>query len=340
MKRGQKSMILKKGFVYNKTDYNYISYYKDGKWDLGTLRTEDTLTISAMSTSLHYGQECFEGLKAYRRADGRVQLFRVGDSAVRFQTSCERLMMPLIPTDVFIEAVKKVVRANEKFVPPYGKGESLYIRPFMIGVGDNLGLRPAPEYIFCIIVSPVGSYFDSQSKPVDLYVSEYDRAAPSGTGHVKVGGNYGASLYAQWNAKKNGYADCIFLDPATHKKIEEVGAANFFGITKDNQYITPKSPSILNSITNRSLKYIAKHMLGLEVVEGDIYIDKLDCILEAGACGTAALITPIGSLTHMGEKHIFPYHMESGPYTKRLYETLLGILYGDIEDPQGWITIL
>ncbi len=333
-------MILKKGFSYSKTDVNYISYWKDGAWDKGTLRSEDTLTISAMSTSLHYGQQCFEGMKAYRRQDGRVQLFRVKDSALRFQMSCERLMMPTVPEEVFIEAVKKVVIANEKFVPPYGKGESLYIRPFMIGVGDNLGLRPAPEYIFSVIVSPVGSYFDSQSKPVDLYVSEYDRAAPNGTGHVKVGGNYGASLYAQWHAKRNGYADCIFLDPQTHQKIEEVGAANFFGITKDLCYITPKSPSILNSITNRSLKYIAQNMLGLKVVEGDVYIDQLDHFNEAGACGTAAIITPIGSLTHHGKKHTFPFHEASGPYTQKLYETLVGILYGDIDDPAGWVTIL
>ena len=333
-------MILKKGFVYTKTDYNYISYFKDGAWDQGNLRNEDTLTISAMSTSLHYGQQCFEGLKAYRRKDGRVQLFRVKDSAVRFQTSCERLMMPTVPVDTFVEAVKKVVLANLKHVPPYGKGESLYIRPFMIGVGDNLGLRPAPEYIFSIIVSPVGSYFDSQSKPVDLYVSEYDRAAPNGTGHVKVGGNYGASLFAQWYAKKNGFADCIFLDPATKTKIEEVGAANFFGITKDKKYVTSKYPSILNSITNRSLKYIAKNMLGLEVVEGDIYINDLDHILEAGACGTAAIITPIGSVTHHDQKHTFFHHEAAGPYTSKLYDILCGILYGDIEDPNGWVTIL
>lgn len=326
-----------KGFAYVKAAFNYISYYKDGEWDKGTLRSDDRLTISSLSTALHYGQQCFEGLKAYRRKDGAIQLFRVEENAKRFQKSCERLVIPTVPINTFVEAIKKVVIANENFVPPYGRNETLYIRPFLIGVGDNLGLRAAPEYIFSVVVSPVGSYFSGPAKPVDLMVSEYDRAAPNGTGDVKVGGNYAASLHAQLKAKNLGFADCIFLDPKTHTKIEEVGAANFIAITKDGKYITPTSPSILNSITNRSLKYLAQNILKLEVLEQDVYIDKLDGLIEAGACGTAAVITPIGSITYKGSKHTFPASNEMGPITKKLYDLMTGIQFGDIEDPDNWI---
>lgn len=332
--------IRPKGFTYTKAHQMYISHYKNGAWDEGRLESEDNLTLSALSTSLHYGQECFEGLKAYRRKDGKIQLFRVSDNAKRLQMSATHMVMPLVPVERFIEAVKMVVKANEDLVPPYGYKDTLYIRPFIIGVGPNLGLRAAPEYMFIIIVSPVGCYFDGEMKGVDLIVSDYDRAAPHGTGHVKCGGNYAASLLAQTLAKQQGYADCIFLDPTSHTKIEEVGAANFFGITKNNVYITPKSPSILDSITNRSLKYLAKHVLGLEVVEGEIFIDHLEDIVEAGACGTAAAITPIGSITHQGKKYIFPYHDVMGPYTKKLYDLLIGIQFGDLPDPQGWVTVL
>ena len=329
-----------KGYSYTKANKIYISHYKHGSWDEGRLDSSDQLTISGLSTSLHYGQECFEGLKAYRRKDNKIQLFRVEDNARRFQMSCSHMVMPIIPVERFVEAVKMVVLANEAFIPPYGFKDTLYIRPFMIGVGDNLGLRAAPEYLFVIIVSPVGSYFNGEVKPVDLVVSEVDRAAPHGTGHVKVGGNYAASLLAQTKARKEGFADCIFLDPISHTKIEEVGAANFFGITKDKHYITPKSPSILDSITNRSLKYLAKHHLGLEVIEGEIFIDHLDHLEEAGACGTAAVITPIGTITHHGKKHVFPQSNQMGEYTKKLYDLLTGIQFGDIEDPMGWVTVL
>ena len=329
-----------KGFTYVKAAYNYISYYKDGTWDEGTLREDDQITLSALSTALHYGQQCFEGLKAYRTKEGKIQLFRIEDNARRFQTSCERLVMPKIPVERFIEAVKKTVSANEVFVPPYGKCETLYLRPFMIGVGNNLGLRPAPEYIFSIVVSPVGTYFSREQAALDMNVSDFDRAAPRGTGDVKVGGNYAASLFAQVEARKLGYADCIFLDPLTHQKIEEVGAANFFGITKEGKYITPKSPSILDSITNRSLKWLAKHQLGLDVLESDIYIDQLDFLAEAGACGTAAIITPIRSITYKGYRHEFPSGSEVGPITKKLYDALLGIQFGDLSDPNHWVTIL
>jgi len=334
-------MISKaKGFKYVKANQVYMQHFKNGAWEEGYLTESDLFTIAGTSTSLHYGQEAFEGLKAYRRQDGKLQLFRVEDNAKRFQTSCAYLMMPTVSVENFVEAVKKTVLANADFVPPYGNNESLYIRPFMIGVGDNLGLRPAPEYIFSVIVSPVGSYFDGEIKPVDMVVSEFDRAAPHGTGHVKVGGNYAASLRSQVLAREKGFADAIFLDPKTHTKIEEAGAANFFGITKDNAYITPKSPSILNSITNRSLKYLAEKELGLKVIEGDIFIDHLDELIEAGACGTAAMITPIGSITHQNKKHVFPSHETIGAYTKELYRLLSGIQYGDIKDTYGWITIL
>lgn len=329
-----------KGFTYTKTRCNYVATWKDGKWSEGILREEDTLTIAQTSTALHYGQQCFEGMKAYRRKDGRVQLFRPEDNARRFQTSCERMMMPTYPVDLFVEAVKKTVLANIDFVPDYGFKDALYIRPFMIGVGDNMGLRPAREYIFSVICSPVGSYFDGELKPVDMVVAEYDRAAPHGVGHVKVGGNYAASLYPQYYARKAGFADCIFLDPTTHTKIEEVGAANFFGITPKKEYVTPKSPSILNSITNRSLKYLAENHLGLTVKEEDIPIDGLSRFTEAGACGTAAMITPIGSITFKGQKHVFPAHETMGEYTKKLHDLLCGIQYGDIEDPNHWIVIL
>jgi branched-chain amino acid aminotransferase len=329
-----------KGFTYVKTPYNYISYFKDGNWTEGILREEDTFMIAATSTSLHYGQQAFEGLKAYRRKDGDINLFRVMDNAKRFQESCERMMMPKVPLDIFVEAVKMTVLANHEYVPPYGTGATLYIRPFMIGVGNNLGLRPAPEYIFSVIVSPVEKYFEGPMKPVNMITSEIDRAAPHGTGDVKVGGNYAASLYAQVEARKKGFADTIFLDPKTHTKIEEVGAANFFAITKQKAYITPKSPSILNSITNRSLRYIARHMLNLDVEETDIFIEKLDHIDEAGACGTAAIVTPIGSIEHLGHVHQFKCHKDMGPVTKQLLEIITGIQVGDIPDPSNWITIL
>lgn len=329
-----------KGFSYVKTEFNYISYYKNGAWDQGCLRTDDSLHISSTSTALHYGQQAFEGLKAYRRKDGHINLFRVLDNAKRFQMSCERMMMPKIPYDVFIEAVKKVVLANQKYVPPYGSSASLYIRPFMIGVGDNLGLRPAKEFIFSVIVSPVSSYFDGPLKPVKIITADVDRAAPCGTGDVKVGGNYAASLAAQVAAREAGYSDTLFLDPKTHTKIEEVGAANFFAITHENAYITPKSSSILDSITNRTLKYIAEHMLHLAVEETDIYIDVLDHIDEAAACGTAAVVTPIASITHQGRTHQFKCHQEMGPVTKKLHNIITKIQVGDLPDPSFWITTI
>ena len=325
------------GFSYIKTDFRYISTWKDGKWDDGHLSEDNMLKISEASTALHYGQQCFEGLKAYRTKNGDIQLFRVNRNAARMNDSCRKLLMPEIPEEKFIDACMQVVKANERFVPPYGTGGTLYIRPFMIGVGDNIGVKPAPEYIFSVFCVPVGPYFKGGLSPVNFMIADYDRAAPFGTGQQKVGGNYAASMQPHEIAAKRGFADCIYLDPATHTKIEEVGAANFFGITHDNKFITPKSPSILPSITKYSLLELAKDYLNLEVIEGDVYIDNLDIFKEAGACGTAAVITPIGGIEYKDKLHVFYSETEVGPITKQLYDLLVGIQFGDVEGPEGWI---
>lgn len=325
------------GFSYIKTDFRYVSTWKNGQWDEGKLVTDNKLSISEASTALHYGQQCFEGLKAYRTKNGDIQLFRPDQNAKRMNNSVKRLMMPEIPEEKFINAVLQVVRANEAYVPPYGTGATLYIRPLMIGVGDNIGVSPAPEYMFCVFCMPVGPYFKGGMAPVNFNVSDYDRAAPYGTGAAKVGGNYAGSMYPHELAAKSGYADCIYLDPATHTKIEEVGAANFFGITKKGEFVTPKSPSILPSITKYSLLYLAEHYLHMPVAERDVYIDQLDEFQETGACGTAAVITPIGGIFYKDKLHVFYSEKEVGPITKKLYDTLYGIQFGDVKAPEGWI---
>jgi len=325
------------GFSYIKTDLRYVSKWKDGKWDDGELVEDNMLTISEASTALHYGQQCFEGLKAYRTKDNKIQLFRPDQNAKRMAESCKRLLMPEVSVEKFIDACIKVVQANEAYVPPYGTGATLYLRPFIIGVGDNIGVKPAPEYIFCVFCVPVGPYFKGGMIPVNFNVADYDRAAPYGTGAAKVGGNYAASLYPHELAAKRGFADCIYLDPATHTKIEEVGSANFFGITKDNKFITPVSPSILPSITKYSLLHVAEEYLGMEAEEKDVFIDKLDEFKEAGACGTAAVITPIGGIEYKEKLHVLYSETEVGPVTKKLYDTLYGIQFGDIKAPEGWI---
>ncbi|MBN6078338.1 branched-chain amino acid aminotransferase [Aggregatibacter actinomycetemcomitans] len=325
------------GFSYIKTDYRFIAHWKDGKWDNGELSTDSTLHIHEGSTALHYGQQCFEGLKAYRCKNGSINLFRPDQNAKRMQKTCDRLLMPQVPTELFIRACKEVVKANERWVAPYGTGATLYLRPFVIGVGENIGVRPAPEYIFCVFCCPVGAYFKGGMKPSNFLVTEYDRAAPHGTGGVKVGGNYAASLLPHELAAERKFADAIYLDPKTHTKIEEVGAANFFGITRDNKFITPLSPSILPSITKYSLLYLAKEGLGMETIEGDVYINELDQFTEAGACGTAAVISPIGGIQYGDDFHVFYSETEVGPVTKRLYDELTGIQFGDVEAPEGWI---
>lgn len=326
------------GFAYRKLPFRYISHFKDGKWDDGKLTDDATLHISESSPALHYGQQAFEGLKAYRTKDGSIQLFRPDQNAERLQRTADRLLMPHVPTDKFIAAVKSVVRANEEFVPPYGTGATLYIRPLLIGVGDITGVKPAEEYIFTVFAMPVGSYFKGGLTPTNFIVSkEYDRAAPNGTGAAKVGGNYAASLLPGKYAHEKQFSDVIYLDPATHTKIEEVGAANFFGITKDNQFITPLSPSILPSITKYSLLYLAKERFGMEAIEGDVFVDELDKFTEAGACGTAAVISPIGGIQNGDDFHVFYSETEVGPVTRKLYDELVGIQFGDVEAPEGWI---
>lgn len=325
------------GFTYMKTDFRYVSRWKDGKWDEGKLVEDNRLCISEASTVLHYGQACFEGLKAYRTKNGKIQLFRPDMNARRMQESCRRILMPEVPVERFIDACRQVVKANEDYVPPYGTGATLYLRPFMFGTGDTIGVAPAPEYIFSVFCLPVGAYFKGGLSPVNFTVSEYDRAAPFGTGAVKVGGNYAGSLLPHKLAVEKGFADCIYLDPATHTKIEEVGAANFFGITKDGKFVTPKSPSILPSVTRISLLQVARDVLGMETEERDVFIDRLDEFKEAGACGTAAVITPIGGIEYRGKLHVFYSETEVGPVTKKLYEVLTGIQFGDLEAPEGWI---
>jgi branched-chain amino acid aminotransferase len=325
------------GFDYIKTDMRYLSHWRDGAWDEGTLTEDNVLHISEGSTALHYGQQCFEGLKAYRCKDGSINLFRPDQNALRMERSCNRLLMPHVPTDVFIEACKKVVAANERFIPPYGSGGALYLRPFVIGTGDNIGVRTAPEFIFSIFCIPVGAYFKGGLKPNNFIISGYDRAAPNGTGAAKVGGNYAASLMPGSEAKKNSFADCIYLDPQTHSKIEEVGSANFFAITRDDVFITPKSPSVLPGITRLSLIELAQSRLGLKVVEGDVFIDQIADFKEAGACGTAAVITPIGGISYKDKLHVFHSETEVGPVTRKLYAELTGVQSGDVEAPAGWI---
>ena len=325
------------GFEYIKTDFRYISNWKDGKWDDGHLTEDNMLKISEASCALHYGQACFEGLKAYKTKDGKIQLFRPNKNAQRLNSSLRKLLMPEISEEKFIDACIQVVKANEAYVPPYGTGGTLYIRPFVIGVGDNIGVKPAPEYIFSIFCVPVGAYFKDGLTPCNFTVADYDRAAPHGTGGQKVGGNYAASMQPHKIAADRGFADCIYLDPATRTNIEEVGAANFFGITKNNEFVTPLSPSVLPSITKYSLMEISEKYLHMPIYEREIPIDYLDQFKEAGACGTAAVITPIGGIEYKGKLHVFYSATEVGPITKELYRILCGIQFGDLEAPEGWI---
>lgn len=326
------------GFSYMKLPYRFIAYYKNGEWQQGELMEDATLHVSESSPALHYGQQAFEGLKAYRTKEGKLQLFRPDQNAERLQRTADRLLMPQVPTDFFVDACKQVVKANADYVPPYGSGGTLYLRPLLIGVGDIIGVKPAEEYIFTVFAMPVGNYFKGGLAPTNFLIQDkYDRAAPQGTGAAKVGGNYAASLLPGQYAKKKGFSDVIYLDPATHTKIEEVGSANFFGITADNEFVTPISPSILPSITKYSLLYLAEHRLGIKAVEREVFVDELDQFVEAGACGTAAVISPIGGVQHGDDFQVFYSETEVGPVTRKLYEELTGIQFGDIEAPQGWI---
>ena len=329
------------GFSYMPTDYRYVSNFKDGKWDDGKLTGDATLHLSEGSPALHYGQQGFEGLKAYRTKSGKINLFRPDRNAERLQATARRLRMAEVPTDKFIDAVKQVVKANEDFVPPYGTGATLYLRPLLIGVGGLVGVKPADEYQFRIFVTPVGPYFKGGAKPITIRVSDFDRAAPNGTGHIKAGLNYAMSLHAIVDAHNQGYDENMYLDPATRTKVEETGGANFIFITKDGKVVTPKSDSILPSITRRSLVYVAKEYLGLEVEEREVLFDEVKDFAECGLCGTAAVISPVGKIYDHGNEICFPSGMEKmGPGIQKLYDTLTGIQMGHIEAPEGWIKVI
>lgn len=325
------------GFCYRKTHGSYVSYYRDGGWDEGAMTADSTITLGEAACVFHYAQCCFEGLKAYTTEDGRIVMFRPDMNAKRMKATCDRLMMPEFPEDRFVEACARTVRENADFVPPFGSGASLYVRPFMIGSGPVLGVSPAQEYMFRIFCTPVGPYFKGGMKPLRLNVSDYDRAAPHGTGNVKAGLNYAMSMKPGQLAHDAGFAECLYLDPATRTKIEETGGANFIAVTKSGKLVTPKSDSILPSITRRSVLQIARDVLGMEAEETDVYIDRLDEIAEAGLCGTAAVISPVGSVEYRGKKYIFHSETEVGPTIKKLYDTLVGIQNGKLPAPEGWI---
>lgn len=326
------------GFGYIKTNERFVSNYKDGKWDDGVLTTDDMVTISECAGVLQYAQTVFEGLKAYTTCDGRVVVFRPDLNASRLKDSCERLEMPVYPEEKFIEAIKKVVKANIDFVPPYGTGATLYIRPYMFGTNPVIGVKPANDYQFRVFTTPVGPYFKGGAKPITIKVSDFDRAAPHGTGHIKAGLNYAMSLHAIVTAHEEGFDENMYLDAATRTKVEETGGANFLFVTKDGKIVTPKSNSILPSITRRSLMYVAEHYLGLEVEQREVYFDEVKDFAECGLCGTAAVISPVGKIYDHGKEIYFPSGMEEmGPITKKLYETLTGIQMGQIEAPEGWI---
>ena len=329
------------GFGYVKTDYRYVSNFKDGAWDEGGLTTDDTITLSECAGVLQYAQTVFEGMKAYTTEDGHIVTFRPDLNAARMVDSAKRLEMPVFPEDRFVEAVVETVKANAAYVPPYGSGATLYIRPYMFGSDAVIGVKPANEYQFRVFTTPVGPYFKGGAKPITIRVSDFDRAAPHGTGHIKAGLNYAMSLHAIVDAHNQGYDENMYLDAATRTKVEETGGANFLFVTKDNTVVTPKSNSILPSITRRSLLYVAEHYLGLKVEEREVYLDEVKDFAECGLCGTAAVISPVGKLVDHGKEIVFPSGMEKmGPTTQKLYETLTGIQMGRIEAPEGWLKVI
>ncbi|MBR4069171.1 MAG: branched-chain amino acid aminotransferase [Clostridia bacterium] len=326
------------GFGYLKTDERYVSEYKDGKWDEGRMTGDSEIVLNECACVFQYAQTCFEGLKAYTTEDGRIVCFRPDMNAQRMIDTCERLKMPAFSKERFVDAVVKTVRANARWVPPYGTGASLYLRPFMFGKNPVIGVKPATEFEFRIFATPVGPYFKGGVKPLRLRISDLDRAAPHGTGHVKAGLNYAMSLYNIVDAHEQGYDENLYLDSATRTYIEETGGANIIFITKDGKVVTPKSSTILPSITRRSLLEVATKYLGLEAEERPVHKDELKDFAECGLCGTAAVISPVGCIVDHGEEIYFPSGMtEMGPITKKLYDTLRGIQMGTIEAPEGWI---
>ncbi|MBE5802558.1 MAG: branched-chain amino acid aminotransferase [Clostridiales bacterium] len=326
------------GFGYIKTDERYVAEYKDGKWDDGRLTGDSEIVMSECACVLQYAQTCFEGLKAYTTEDGRIVCFRPDLNAQRMIDTCDRLKMPAFPKERFVDAIVQTVRANARWVPPYGTGASLYLRPFMFGKNPVIGVKPATEFEFRVFATPVGPYFKGGVKPLTLRISDFDRAAPHGTGHVKAGLNYAMSLYAIVDAHEQGYDENLYLDSATRTFVEETGGANIIFVTKDNKVVTPKSSTILPSITRRSLLQVATDYLGLEAEEREVRLDELKDFAEAGLCGTAAVISPVGCIVDHGEEIRFPSGMtEMGPVTKKLYDTLRGIQMGTIPAPEGWI---
>ena len=329
------------GFGYVQTEKRYVSNFKDGKWDDGVLTEDANIVLNECAGVLQYAQTEFEGMKAYTTEDGRSVVFRPDLNAKRMVDSAKRLEMPPFPEERFVDAIEKVVKANAEYVPPYGSGATLYLRPYMFGSNPVIGVKPANEYQFRIFATPVGPYFKGGAKPVTICISDFDRAAPHGTGHIKAGLNYAMSLHAIVTAHANGFDENMYLDSATRTKVEETGGANFIFVTKDNKVVTPHSNTILPSITRRSLMYIAEHYLGLEVEERDVYVDELKDFAECGLCGTAAVISPVGKVVDHGKEICFPSGMEKmGPITQKLYDTLTGIQMGRIEAPEGWLKVI
>ena len=329
------------GFGYIKTDYRYVSNFKDGAWDEGILTTDATVAINECACVLQYAQTVFEGMKAYTTEDGRIVTFRPDLNAERMESSAKRLQMPVFPKERFVDAVMQTIKANTNVVPPYGSGATLYIRPYTFGTNSVIGVKPADEYQFRVFTTPVGPYFKGGVKPLTIRVCDYDRAAPRGTGHIKAGLNYAMSLYAIVDAHNQGFDENMYLDSATRTKVEETGGANFLFVTKDGKVVTPKSSTILPSITRRSLIYVAKEYLGLEVEEREVLFDEVKDFAEAGLCGTAAVISPVGKIVDHGKEICLPSGMtQMGPVTQKLYDTLTGIQMGRLEAPEGWLKVI
>ena len=326
------------GFGYVKTDYRFVSNYTNGAWDEGGLTSDDTVTMRECAGVLQYRQTVREGLNDDTTEESRIVTFRPDLNGERLEGSARRLEMPVYPKEKFVEAVKQTVRANAAFVPPYGSGATLYIRPYMFGFNPVIGVKPADDYQFRVFTTPVGPYFKGGVRPLTIRVSDFDRAAPNGTGHIKAGLNYAMSLHAIVDAHKQGYDENMYLDAATRTKVEETGGANFLFVTKDNKVVTPKSNSILPSITRRSLLYVAKEYLGLEAEEREITLEEVKDFAECGLCGTAAVISPVGKIVDHGTEICMPSGMDSmGPVCQKLYDTLTGIQMGRLPAPEGWI---
>ena len=329
------------GFGYIKTDKRYVANFTNGKWDDGTITEDDMIVMSECAGFLQYAQTIFEGMKAYTTEDGHIVTFRPDLNAERMMTSAQRLEMPIFPKERFLDAIDQVVAANENFVPPYGSGASLYLRPYMFGINPVIGVKPADDYQFRVFATPVGPYFKGGVKPLTIKVSDFDRAAPCGTGNIKAGLNYAMSLHAIVTAHKEGYDENMYLDPKTRTKVEETVGANYLFVTTDGKVVTPKYDSILPSITRRSLIQVAQEYLGLEAEEREITLEEVKDMAECGLCGTAAVISPVGKIVDHGKEICLPSGMtQMGPITQKLYDTLTGIQMGRIEAPEGWIRVI